>query len=189
MSADYEDFVVCRQCGGSMERVSPANKSPLIMECQSCGLRQLAEIQVPPPWGIDKKGVEYTRVVVYRVEGPAKAKEIQALRKLNEELGRLPAEKAAKRIGAGQSIDLGVHLLEDAQDLLKRAEAWGLKARLELPKENSLSLKDKVKQLFESFGAPVTVGEPGEDTTVIPFGWIVIGGALIFAVIVWVLSC
>ena len=177
MSTDAENFEVCRKCGGSMERVSPANTSPLIMECQSCGLRQWAEIQIPPPWGIDKKEVEYKRVVVYRAEGPAKAKEIQALRKLNEELGKLPADKAANKIASSQSIDLGVFPLKDAQDLLKRAEAWGLKARLELPEENSLSLKEKVQQLFEPSGSPVTVGAPGEDTRVIPFGWIVIGGA------------
>jgi hypothetical protein len=189
MSADYMNFVVCKKCGRSMKRVSPANTSPLIMECKRCGHREWAEIHVPPPWGKDKKRVEYTRVVVYRAKGPAKAKEIQALRNLNEDLGRLPVDEAAKRIGASQSIDLGVFPLKDAQDLLKRAEAWGLEARLEPPEEYSLSLKEKVQQFFEPSGSPVTVGEPGEDTRAIPFGWIVIGGALILAVIVWMLSC
>jgi len=172
-----------------MKRVSPADTSPLIMECKRCGHREWAEIQVPPPWGINKKELEYKRVVVYRTEGPAKAKEILALRKLNEELGKLPADEAAKKIASSRSIDLGVFPLKDAQDLLKRAEAWGLKARLELPEENSLGLKEKVQQLFELSGSPVTVGESGEDTKVIPFGWIVIGGALILGIIVWMLAC
>jgi hypothetical protein len=189
MNADYKNFYVCRKCGGSMKRVSPANTSPLIMECKRCGHREWAEIQVPPPWGIDKKELEYKRVVVYRTEGPKKVKEIRALRKLNEELGRLPADEAAKRIGSSQSIDLGVFPLKDAQSLLKRAEAWGLKARLELPEENPLSLKEKVQQFFEPSGSPVTVGVPGEDTRVIPFGWIVIGGALILGIVVWILAC
>jgi rRNA maturation protein Nop10 len=135
MSNDAEAFEACRKCGGSMKRISPANTSPLIMECKRCGHREWAEIQVPPPWGIDKKEMEYKRVVVHRTE------------------------------------------------------AWGLKARLELPEESSLSLKEKVQQLFEPSGSPVTVGAPGEDTRVIPFGWIFLGGVLILGIIVWILAC
>ncbi len=170
-----------------MERVSAENTSPLIAECQHCGHRELAEVHFSPPWPPDKRSVKYTRVVVYKAEGKAEAEEIRELRKLNQELSRLPMNETAKRIGSSQSIDLGVHRLEDAQDLLKRAEAWGLKAMLELPEENSFGHQDK-RRFFEPFGAPVSVGEPGEDTTVIPFVWIVIGGALILVLIVWVLS-
>ena len=150
-----------------MERVSEENTSPLIVECQSCGHREWAEAQIPPPWPADNSDVEYRRVVVDRTGDQAQAEEIRALRKLNQELGSLPVKEAAKRIGSSKSIDLGVHRLEDAQELLKRAEAWGLKARLELPEKDSPGSKDKV----------------------MPFRWIVIGGALILAVIVWILSC
>ena len=159
-----EDFAICRKCDGTMERVSPENTSPLIVECQSCGHQEWAEIQVPPPWPAGD--MEYRRVVFDRSGDQARAEEIRALRKLNQELGSLPVKEAAKRIGSSKSIDLGVHLLEDAQELLKRAEAWGLKARLELPEKDSPGSKDKV----------------------MPFRWIVIGGALILAVIVWILS-
>jgi hypothetical protein len=173
-----------------MKRVSPVDTSPLIMECKKCGHREWAEIQVPPPWSGDDKGVEYKRVVVYRAEGPTQAEEIQALRKLSEELRRLPATEAAQRIGSSQAIDLGIYPVQDAHDILKRAEALGLKAGLERPEEQSKVTDDKRLRLFEPFGAPVTVGEPGEDTSVVPFGWIVIGGAVIIAVIIVLLvSC
>lgn len=185
-----EDFEVCRECGSAMKRVSPVDQSPLIMECQGCGHREWAEIQVPPPWPGDDRSVEYKRVVVYRAGGPAKAEEVRALRKLSAELNRLPMAEAAKRVESCQAVDLGVHPLEDAQDLLKRAEAMGLKAGLEGPDEGSIVSDDKRLRFFEPFGAPVTVGEPGEDTTIIPFGWIVMGGAVIIAVIiVLLLSC
>jgi hypothetical protein len=185
-----EDFEVCRECGGAMQRVSPVDKSPLIMECQGCGHREWAEIQVPPPWRGDERGVEYKRVVVYRAEGPAKAEELQALRKLSEELGTLPVAEAAKTVASSQTIDLGTHPLQDAQALLKRAEALSLKAGLELPEEQSIGSQDKGLRFFEPFGAPVTVGGLGEDSKVIPFGWIGMGGAAILAVmIVLLLSC
>ena len=133
------DFEVCKKCGGTMERVSAANMSPLIMECEICGHREWAEIQISPPWPIDKKGTEYARVIVYRTEGPAIAKEIRALRKLNQKIGRLPMHEAAKKIGSSQTIDLGVYRLNDAQDLFKKATAWGLKAMLEIHDENSFA--------------------------------------------------
>ena len=181
-----QDPEVCRKCGGTMARVSPENTSPLITECHDCGHREWAEVHFSPPWPPDQRAAEYARVVVYIAEGRAKAEEIQALRKLNQELGMLPMNEAAKRIRSSQSIDLGVHRLEDAQDLLKSAEAWGLRARLELTEENSFDHHDR-RRFFKPFGRPVSGGKPGEDATVIPFLWIVIGGALIIAVIVWAL--
>ena len=169
-----------------MQRVSVEKESPLIMECQTCAHREYAEILISPHGFIDNEGVEYSRVVVRREGEKAKAEEVRALRKLNQELGSLPMNEAAKRIRSSQSIDLGVHRLEDAQDLLKSAEAWGLRARLELTEENSFDHHDR-RRFFKPFGRPVSGGKPGEDATVIPFLWIVIGGALIIAVIVWAL--
>lgn len=127
------NFEICRECGGTMEQVSSENTSPLIVECQHCGHREWAEIQVPPPW--PPRDTEYVRVVVSREKGQARAREIQAFRRLNQELAGLPMGEAAERIGTSQSIDLGVHPLEEAQDLLKRAEGLGLKAVLEPPEE------------------------------------------------------
>jgi len=141
-----EDFDICRKCGGTMKRISPENTSPMIMECQSCGHQEWAEIQVPPPWPAGD--MEYRRVVVDRAGDQARAEEIRALRKLNQELGSLPMKEAAKRIGSSKSIDLGVHLLEDAQALLKRAEAFGLKARLERLEKDSPGSKDNMRYLL-----------------------------------------
>jgi hypothetical protein len=173
-----------------MKRVSPVDTSPLIMECKKCGHREWAEIQVPPPWPGNDNGVEYKRVVVYRAEGPGKSEEIQALRKLSEELRRLPVTEAAQRIGYSQTIDLGIYPVQDAQDIIKRAEVLGLKAGLGQPEEQPIDSDDQGLRLIEPFGAPVTVGEPGEDNRVVPFGWIVIGGVVAIAVIiVLLLSC
>ena len=169
-----------------MQRVSEENESPLIMECQACAHREYAEILISPRGFIEDGRVEYMRVIVRREGKKAKAEEVRALRNLNPELGSLPMSEAAKRIGSSQSIDFGVHRREDAQDLLKRAEAWGLKVILEPPEENSSDREDR-RRFFEPFRAPVSVGAPGEDTNVIPFGWVVIGVALILAVLVWVL--
>jgi hypothetical protein len=33
-----------------MERISAENQSPQILACASCGHRETAEIQIPPPW-------------------------------------------------------------------------------------------------------------------------------------------
>ncbi len=169
-----------------MKRVSKENMSPLIMECQTCAHREYAEIQISPKGFFGNKSVEYSRVVVRREGNKATAEEVRALRKLDQDLGSLPMGEAVKRIGSSQSIDLGVHCLEDAQDLLKKAETCGLKAMLVPPEEDSLDHQDK-RRFFEPFGAPVSVGEPGEDTTVIPLGWIVIGAALILSLLVWML--
>ncbi|MCP4289974.1 MAG: hypothetical protein GY792_37100 [Gammaproteobacteria bacterium] len=171
-------FYICKQCGGPMKQVSPPDSSPLIMECRRCHHREYAEILVPPPWS----SVEQTayRLVVHRAEGPAKAPEVRALRKLRQELRNLPVHVAAERIGASTTIDLGTHSTDVAQDLLKQAMALGLKAELVEP---SVSFGEQ--QFFEPFGAPATVGEPGEGQ-VIPFIWILIG-ALLVAAIVWLL--
>ncbi|MFC1580267.1 hypothetical protein ACFL4N_05080 [Thermodesulfobacteriota bacterium] len=179
-----QNFTVCRNCGGPMERVSPENTSPLIMECRLCSHREWAEIQVSPTWAPVQRDMAYARVVVTRIESQAGAGEIQALRELNQEIAALPMDEAAKRIGSSQTIDLGTHPLDIAQKLLKRAEGLGLKARLKHP-EGEPPLDGK--QSTGLLGAPVTVDEPGKAGTVIPFIWIVIGTALIIAVIVWVL--
>lgn len=63
----------------------------------------MGEVHCSPPWPPDKRGVEYARVIVYKADGQAKAEEIRALRKLNQELGRLPVNEAAKRIGLSKS--------------------------------------------------------------------------------------
>ncbi len=108
-----------------MKRVSKKNMSPLIMECQICAHREYAEIQISPNGFFDNKRMEYSRVVVRREGNKVTAEEVRALRKLDQDLGSLPMGEAAKRIGSSQSIDLGVRCLEDAQDLLKKAEALG----------------------------------------------------------------
>ena len=113
-----EDFEVCRKCSGTMKRVSAPNTGPLIVECQSCGHREYAEVQVPPPWPIQKK-----------------------------EAAPPPRE-------------------EDASET-----------------------ESKERSRCEPHGTPVTVGNPDEDTVVIPFGWLFIGGAFILAAILWALSC
>jgi hypothetical protein len=101
-----------------MKQVSKPNTSPLIMECKKCGHREYAEIQVPPPWGTDKKGA-----------APP------------------PQE------------------------------------------EDAIEPESKERSRCEPHGTPVTVGDPDEDTVVIPFGWLLIGGVFILAAIVWALSC
>ncbi len=136
------------------------------MECRQCGHRKYAEIQPSPPWP-PAESVEY-RLVVHRTKGPAKALEVQALRKISPELRSLPVHVAAERVGTSATIDLGVHSPDDAKDLLKKAEALGLNARLEHPDDYAV---DQNERFFAPFGAPVTVGEPGEGQ-VIPFVWI-----------------
>ncbi len=64
-----------------MKQVSSEDVSPLIVECWHCGHREYAEIHVPPPWP-PAESAEY-RVVVNRKEGPAKAEQVRALRKLS----------------------------------------------------------------------------------------------------------
>jgi hypothetical protein len=169
-----------------MQRVSVQNESPLIVECRSCAHREYAEVLISPNGFFDNKKVEYRRVVVCRESEKAKVWEVRALRKLKPEFGGLPMNEAVRRIGSSRYIDLGVHSLDDAQNILERTEAQGLKARLEHPDENTIADQERYR-FFEQFGAPVSVGEPGEDTIVIPFGWILIGIALILAVLVWML--
>lgn len=176
-----EEFEVCKQCGGTMEQVSQKNASPFIVECLDCGHREWAEVHISTPWSPTKKGLEYKRVVVYREKGRATAKEIGALRKLNKDLGGLPMNEAAERIQSSRSIDLGVHQLHHAQGLIKRAKNLGMTAVLEGPE------KQNEGQILGMLGAPVSVGEPGEDTRVIPFIWIAIAVVLSLAIIVWAL--
>ncbi|MFC1606590.1 hypothetical protein ACFL47_01355 [Candidatus Latescibacterota bacterium] len=45
-----EPFAECRECGNNMIKVSPEDSSPLIVECQKCGLREYVEVQISPPW-------------------------------------------------------------------------------------------------------------------------------------------
>jgi hypothetical protein len=45
-----EPFAECRKCGNKMVRISPVDSSPLIVECQRCGHREYAEVQIPPVW-------------------------------------------------------------------------------------------------------------------------------------------
>ncbi len=180
----YEDFTTCRKCNSTMKRISPEDSSPLVVECKKCGHQEWAEIQVPPPWSGDNKGEAESRVVVYKNAGKIEAKVAMALRKANEDLGSLPVNEAIKRIASSTVIDLGVHELEAAKDLQKRLEILGLKVRLVDPEEHVFEEAEEMESFFESFGAPVTVGKPGEDTIVIPFGWIVLGIVLIVGVIV-----
>jgi hypothetical protein len=174
-------FHTCKQCGGAMKQVSPPDVSPVIMECRRCHHREYAEILVPPPWS----PVEQTayRVIVHRTAGPAKAPEVRAFRKLSQELRSLPVHVAAEQIGSNLIVDLGMYSEDDAVALLKQATELGLDASLIGPEDY---ITDQDERFFESFGAPVSVGEPGEETTVIPFGWILIGVTLIAAV-VWLL--
>lgn len=174
-------FYICKQCGGAMKQVSPPDTSPVIMECRRCQHREYAEILVPQPWAPVVQ-TEY-RLVVHRTPGPAKAPEVKAFRKLSQELRSLPVHVAAEQIGSNLIIDLGMHSDEDAQALLKQATALGLDASLIGPEGY---ITDQDERLFEPFGSPVSVGDPGEETTVIPFGWILIG-ALLITVVVWLL--
>lgn len=41
-----------------MLRVSEENSSPLIVECQKCGHREYAEVQITPPWPPEKSTPE-----------------------------------------------------------------------------------------------------------------------------------
>ena len=45
-----EAFSECRKCGNKMVRISPVDSSPLIVECQKCGHREHAEVQISPGW-------------------------------------------------------------------------------------------------------------------------------------------
>ncbi len=174
-------FHVCRQCGGPMRRASPPDTSPVIMECRRCHHREYAEILVPAPWSPVEQGAY--RVIVHRNQGPAAAQEVKAFRKLSRELRSLPIDAVAEYIGSNRIVDLGVHSEEDARGLVKQAIKLGLEARLIGPEG---SVTDQDDRLYEPFGAPVSVGEPGEETRVIPFGWLVIG-VLLVAAVVWFL--
>ena len=82
----------------------------------------------------------------------------------------------AEQIGSNLIVDLGVHSEDDTASLLKQATALGLDASLISPEGY---ITDQGERRFEPFGSPVSVGDPGEETTVIPFGWILIGVLLI----------
>jgi len=181
-----EPFATCRHCGGVMERISKENESPLIMECRTCAHREHTEIQVSPGDFFANEEVVYRRVVVCREDEQAKAAEVQALRRLIPDLGELAMSETVKRVAASKYFDLGTYPLEEAQTLLKKAEASGFKAILEDPGENTVADQEK-HGFLEPCGAPVTVDEPGEETTLIPFSWILTGVALIVVVLILVL--
>lgn len=179
-------FIVCKKCSGVMKCITDKNKSPLIMECQECKHREWAEIQIPPPWPPADMDFQYVRVVVYKKPGEIGIKDVQAFRKLSEELGSVSIAEAVKRVKSSSFVDLGVYCIEGAQKVLDMAESYGLMAELENP-EKSLE-KDREKYwFFKPFGAPVTVGSSGEDVTIIPFLWIIISLVILLGVIVWFL--
>jgi len=165
-----------------MKQVSAPDTSPLIMECRRCGHREYAEIHVPAPWSPVEQTVY--RLVVHRTKGPAKAEEVKDFRKLSPELRSLPVHMAAQRIGSNLIVDLGKHSAEEAKALFNKATELGLNASL-IGLDDYTEEQEK-QRLFEPFGAPVSVGEPGEETTVIPFEWLLIG-VLLISVIVWLL--
>lgn len=177
------DLTQTEWCGGQMKQVSPPDTSPLTMECQKCDHREYAEIQPSPGWTPAEQTVY--RLLVHRTKGPAKAQEVRALRELSPELRSLPMHVAAERISSNLIVDLGMHSAEDAEALLKKARALGLDASLVGP-DDYTEEQQQDGRFFEPFGASVSVGEPREENTVIPFGWILIG-VLLIAVIVWLL--
>ena len=167
-----------------MERVSKPDTSPLIMACKRCGHREWSETQIPPPW--PAKDTEYVRIVVEITDDDKKVQQIRALRQLDQQLAGLPADKAIKTLASNKTIDLGIHRLDAARQLLEKASALNLKARLAGPEEDLPD--DQVgRKLIEPFGAPVSVGKPGEEAAVIPFLRIVIGVILIGAVVAWIM--
>lgn len=169
-----------------MQRISAEGESPLVVECPSCSHREYAEFQISPEGFFDDVEVEYRRVVVVREGKKGRADEVRALRKLKPELGALPITEAAVRIESSRYIDLGVHPIEDARDILERAKAEGLNALLAHPDDDSMVGHVRLG-FFKRFGAPVSIGKSGEDVIIIPFGWILIGIALVLAVILWLL--
>ncbi len=179
----YEDFAICQKCNGTMKRISPKDSSPFIVACKKCGHQEWAEIQVPPTWDGDNNGVPERRVVVYKKAGKVEAKVAMALRKVNEDLARLPVNEAIKKITSSTVIDLGVHEMEAAKDIQKRLEILGLKVRLVDPEEHVFEETEEKESFFEPFGASVTVGAPGEDSRIIPFWLIAFGAMLIIGVI------
>ena len=181
-----EDFETCRKCGAVMQRVSEENESPVIMECSACAHREHAEIQATPELNIDNVEIGCKRVVVCRELKKTSAKEVRALRSLCSDLASLPMIEAIKRIESSKHINLGVYPSGDAQLLLMQAEALGLKALLDNPDESSIADLDE-SRMYESSGAPVSVGVPGANSIVIPYVWIIIFVVLILAAIVWLL--
>jgi len=182
-----EPFETCRKCGAVMQRVSEENESPLIMECRDCSHREHAEVQISPDDFFDNNEPEYRRVLVYREDDKTNAKEVRGLRKLIPELGGLPMTAAIKRIEESRHIDLGFHSLDDAQELIQQVESLGLTVLVLPQDETPIDDQDNSYRLFEPFGAPVSVGEPGVDSIVIPFVWILIAAALVVALLVWLL--
>ena len=184
-----EPFVTCRKCGGDMEQVSAENKSPLIMECRSCNHREHAEFQVPPEDFSDRNEMVYCRVVACRTSEKASKDEIKALRILIPDLGDLPIIEATRQINQSQNFDLGFHPAEEAQRLLAKVEDMGLQGILVGPDDDDAPDSSE-QSFFESFGAPVTVGDPDEEYTVIP-AWYLLAAAVLLisvaAVLVWML--
>lgn len=87
------------------------------MDCRTCGHQEHAEIHIGPEDFFDEQESEFRRVLIYRQGEKATAAEIQAIRKLVPEPGRLPMHEAVRRIEEGPCIDLGFHPLEEAQTL------------------------------------------------------------------------
>ena len=50
-----EPFAKCRKCGDKMVGISPAESSPVIVECPKCGHREYAEVQIPPGWAPESR--------------------------------------------------------------------------------------------------------------------------------------
>ena len=169
MQAD--NFLKCRQCKGLMHQVSPANQSPLIMKCRACGHQEHAEIHIGPEGFFDEQESEFRRVLIYRQGEKTTAAETRVIRQLVPELGSLPMHEAVRRIEEGPCIDLGFHSLEEAQALVEEVAAQGVDARLIPPEENG-DMEQDGQRFFGPFGAPVTVGEPGQDMLILPLGLI-----------------
>lgn len=179
----YNNFLTCRQCKGLMHQVSPPDQSPLIMECRACGHQEQAEIHIGPEGFFAGQELEYRRVLIYRQGEKATAAEVQAIRKLVPELGRLPMHEAVRRIEEGPCIDLGFHPLEEARTLVEEVAAHGLDVRL-VPTEEDRDMEQNRQRFFGPFGAPVSVGEPGQDTLILPFGLLALLVVILLIVLV-----
>lgn len=155
-----------------MRQVSEPDQSPLTMECRYCGHREHAEIQPPPPWAGETEETEYRRVVVRREAGRPSADELRGLRFLSEDLASRPLGEVAKLVGEGTAVDLGVLPIEEAEDLAKRASGFGFDAEVQDPGQDSGVEEEKAGWGFDRrnpFGLPVTVGDPEDDSVIIPF--------------------
>lgn len=168
-----------------MQRVTGENQSPLIVECRLCSHREYAEINISPEHFFDCVKPERRRLMVKRKGNKTLVEEVRALRSLHKKFEEMPMNKAVMEVRQSQIIDLGEYYIDEALKLQERAESLGLMTFLISPEEEMLTPQEK-QGFCDSWGTPVTVGKPGEQTTVIPFGWIVIG-VFIFLIILWVI--